>query len=148
LRVPAGCRLRPVLTGWYAEFDALERSGPRERVAYGAGAAAFAGATYDPTAHYRAAAVFEFHLTRGLTPERLRAISRHQVGRLEQRVLEQGIDPAVAAPVPIPAERRAGFLAVQVPEAARLTALLRERGVRVDHHGTILRFGPAPYLSD
>ncbi|HEX7034749.1 MAG TPA: hypothetical protein VF210_03195, partial [Pseudomonadales bacterium] len=148
LRVPAGCRLRPVLTGWYAEFDALERGGPRERVAYAAGAGAFAGATYDPTAHYRAAAVFDFHVTQGLTPERLRAISRHQVGRLEEGILDLGLDPAVAAPVPMPAERRAGFLAVRAPDAERLTARLRERGVRVDHRGTILRLGPAPYLSD
>lgn len=148
LRVPAGCRLRPVLTGWYAEFDALEQSGPRDRVSYGEGAAAFAGATYDPTAHYRAAAVFEFHVAQGLDPQRLHAISRHQVGRLEQGLLNLELDPAVAAPVPMPPERRAGFLAVRAADAGRLTARLRERGVRVDHRGEILRFGPAPYLSD
>src|SRR4029453_2268635 len=53
LRIPEGCRLRAVLTGWCSEFAELDRSGSHASVAYGAGAAAFAGATYDPTAHYR-----------------------------------------------------------------------------------------------
>src|SRR5207244_8953360 len=57
LRVPPGCRLRPVLTGWFAEFGSLEHAALRRVVEYGPGAAAFAGATYDPTSHYRAAAV-------------------------------------------------------------------------------------------
>ena len=81
LRVPDGCRLRPILTGWFAEFEALEYTG-RERVTFGDGAAAFAGATYDPTSHYRGAAVFEFHQQQGLTPTELRRISQQQVGLL------------------------------------------------------------------
>ena len=75
-------RLRPVLTGWFAEFDALEDPSQRH-VVYGEGAAAFGGATYDVTSHYRAAAVFAFHEQQGLTPDRLRAISQHQVGLLK-----------------------------------------------------------------
>ena len=73
LRIPAGCRLRPVLTGWFGEFAAREQAAGGRGVEYGAGAARFAGATYDPTSHYRAAAVFAFHADQGLTPERLRA---------------------------------------------------------------------------
>src|SRR5262245_6746683 len=81
LRVPPGTHMRPVLTGWFAAFDTLEDldKGP---VLYGPGAAAFGGATYDVTSHYRAAAVFAFHEEQGLTPERLRSISQHQVGLL------------------------------------------------------------------
>jgi kynureninase len=60
LRVPPGRQMRPVLTGWFAEFASRgERS--TSSVYYGSGADAFAGATYDPTSHYRAAAVFRFH---------------------------------------------------------------------------------------
>ena len=87
LRVPDGCRLRPILTGWFAEFEALEYTG-RERVTFGDGAAAFAGATYDPTSHYRAAAVFDFHQQQGLTPRELRRISQRQVGLLVLGVRE------------------------------------------------------------
>ena len=58
LRVPPGRQMRPVLTGWFAEFASRgDRSAGA--VYYGCGADAFAGATYDPTSHYRAAAVFE-----------------------------------------------------------------------------------------
>ena len=148
LRVPAGCRLRPVLTGWYAEFGRLADTGRRDRVAYGEGAAAFAGATYDPTAHYRAAAVFDFHLAQGLTPEKLHAVNRHQVKLLQHRIVELDLDPAVAVVEPVADHRRAGFLAVRAPRAADLAELLHRRGVRCDARGALLRLGPAPYLSD
>lgn len=148
LRVPPERRLRPVLTGWYAEFAALEQVGPRSRVPYGEGAAAFAGATYDPTAHYRAAAVFDFHVAHGLTPEVLREISRRQVERLRRGVESLDPDPAVVHVEPIPAERRGGFLALRAPTAVELAGSLNRRGLHSDARGDVLRLGPAPYLSD
>jgi kynureninase len=147
LRVPPGCRLRPVLTGWFAEFEALERRAD-SRVEYGSGAAAFAGATYDPTSHYRAAAVFAFHEEQGLTPARLREISRRQVGLLKAAVERLDYDPAVARVEAMPDDRRAGFLALRVPNAPSVAHTLRQRGVFVDARGDILRLGPAPYLRD
>src|SRR5262245_8456118 len=95
LRVPPGIRWRPGLTGWFAEFDALERVATT-RASYAGGAAAFAGATYDPTSHYRGAAVFEFHQQQELTPERLRQINRGQVGLLAATFEGLDIDPAIA----------------------------------------------------
>ena len=148
LRVPPGCRMRPVLTGWFAEFAELEHSGARGRVEYGSGAAAFAGATYDPTAHYRAAAVFDFHVAQGLTPERLRDISRHQVGLLKDTFEALDADPAVARVESIADESRAGFLAIRAPRAGELSRALREADVLTDFRGEYLRLGPAPYLSD
>jgi kynureninase len=147
LRVPAGTRMRPVLTGWFAEFVALEHAGSRA-VEYGAGAAAFAGATYDPTAHYRASAVFDFHVQKGLTPQRLREISRQQVGLLQREFEALDVAPDVAVVERIPSERRAGFLAIRSPRAGPLTRALRDRGVLADFRGDVLRLGPAPYLSD
>jgi kynureninase len=147
LRVPPGCRMRPVLTGWFAEFAALKQAGPRA-VQYGEGASAFAGATYDPTAHYRAAAVFDFHVAQGLTPERLREISRHQVGLLKQEFDALDFDPETARVEAMPDDRRAGFLAIRTPRAADLHARLKTAGVLTDYRGNRLRFGPAPYLSD
>src|SRR5206468_1813958 len=69
LRVPPGCRLRPVLTGWFSEFATLDQTPPGGGVSYGAGASRWAGATYDPASNYRAAAVFAFHAEHGLTAE-------------------------------------------------------------------------------
>lgn len=147
LRVPPDSRLRPVLTGWFAEFDALEESG-QKRVVYGKGAAAFGGATYDVTSHYRAAAVFAFHEQQGLTPDRLRSISRHQVGLLKSEFERLDLSPSVARVEPMPDDRRGGFLAIRAASAKDIAHRLRERGVHVDARGDILRMGPAPYLRD
>jgi kynureninase len=147
LRVPHDCRMRPVLTGWFAAFDALEER--REgRVGYGHGAAAFAGATYDPTSNYRAAAVFAFHREQQLTPARLHAINRRQVDILKSAFESLDIPQSLAHVEPIADERRGGFLAIRTPDARRLAHALRARGVFTDARGDILRMGPAPYLRD
>ncbi len=148
LRVPPRCRLRPVLTGWFSEFAALEQTPAADRVVYGDGAARWAGATYDPASHYRAAAVFEFHAAQGLTAARLRAISRHQVGLLKREVEALDIDPAQARVEDMPGERRAGFLAIRTPAAGDLCERLRARGVLTDFRVDVLRLGPAPYMRD
>jgi kynureninase len=148
LRVPPGCRLRPVITGWFSEFAALEHLSPDGTIAYGAGAARWAGATYDPTSHYRAAAVFAFHAERGLTADRLRAISRHQVALLKREFEALDIDPSIAHVEPMSDDRRAGFLAIRAPGAGDLCAQLRNGGVLTDFRGNVLRLGPAPYVSD
>jgi len=149
LRVPPVTRLRPVLTGWFAEFQALETAnGQMAGVSYPPGAAAFAGATYDPTSHYRAAAVFDFHGAQALTPDRLRAISMHQVGVLGDAITALDLDPSKARVVELAAEHRAGFLAVRSPHATELARTLRENGVSADSRRDVLRLGPAPYVSD
>ncbi|MPZ18713.1 MAG: kynureninase [Luteitalea sp.] len=148
LRIPPHCRLRPVLTGWFSEFGDRDERAVLGWVRYGAGAATFAGATYDPTSQYRAAAVFDFHAEMRLTPALLREISLHQVGLLQTAFEGLDVDPGIAHVEPIPAERRAGFLALRSPQARRLAEALRARGVLTDARGDLLRLGPAPYLSD
>jgi kynureninase len=147
LRVPPDQALRPVLTGWFAEF-AHKEQGDTISVTYPAGAAAFLGATYDPTSHYRGAAVFEFHARHELDADRLRAINQQQVSLLKYRFEMLDVDPAVAQVVAMPDERRGGFLALHAPRARELSAALHQRGVRCDARGTLLRMGPAPYLQD
>jgi kynureninase len=156
LRVPPRCRLRPVLTGWFSEFESRSQTNPVDRarpehsrrVEYGAGAARFAGATYDPVSHYRAASVFAFHVEHELTAERLREISRRQVLLLKREFESLDFDPAVAHVEPMPDERRAGFLALRCADADALSSALRARGVFTDVRGALLRLGPAPYLTD
>ena len=149
LRVPPGREhLRPVLTGWFSEFAELERA-PRGGVAYGRGPARFAGATYDPTSHYRAARVFEFFAAQDLAPAFLRDVSRHQVGLLAERFDALHLDPAlIARDRTVPLAGVAGFLALRCPQAADLARALSARGVWTDARGNALRLGPAPYLRD
>lgn len=149
LRVPPGREhLRPVLTGWYSEFARLTQRTAGE-VPYGGGPARWAGATYDPTSHYRAARVFEFFEAQGLTPERLREVSRRQVGLLAGRFDALDPDPRVITRErSVPLEGIGGFLALRSPRAGGIQARLRQSGVLTDHRGDVLRLGPAPYLSD
>ena len=113
MRVPEGCELRPVITGWFAEFgtiveNALPGSTGREstaspsargrgatRVAYAEGPARFAGATYDPTPHYRATEVFDFFEELQLTPSLLREVSQHQIRLLARAFDDLDLDPAI-----------------------------------------------------
>lgn len=149
LRVAPGTELRPVITGWFSEFTALTSAGREGRVAYGRGPDRFAGATYDPTSHYRAAAVFDFFDGQGLTPQLLREVSQHQMGVLAREFDGLDLDPRV-----IDRDRSlelsgiGGFLALRAPRAAELCGALRRRGVHTDYRGEVLRLGPAPYLSD
>jgi selenocysteine lyase/cysteine desulfurase len=149
MRLPPGCRLRPVITGWFAEFDLLYADSGAGSVRYPEGGTRFAGATYDPTSHYRAAAVFDFFEDSGLDPARLREISQHQVGLLAEGFDALDLDPSlIARDRSVPLDQRGGFLALSSPAAGEICKRLAERGVVTDHRGPTLRLGPAPYLSD
>ena len=150
LRLPAHAEdLRPVITGWYAEFGALADEHDPSRVAYGRGAERFAGSTYDPTSHYRAARVMAFFDELRLTPRRLRASYRHQVDLLAAGFDALDIDDAIVTRDRAQdLERVGGFLALRSPYAGALQRALSERGVLTDSRGPWLRFGPAPYLTD
>jgi kynureninase len=145
LRIPEGSALRPVYTGWFSDYGALTGPGGGQ-VAYGAGGARFAGATFDPTAFYRAHAVLEHWDRHGLTPDRLRAISTRQTRRIIQRLDARRLGGAVVSPRDD--ARRAGFVAVAAPGSAAVVKRLRNEGVLVDARNDVLRLGPAPYLTD
>ena len=149
LRVPPDREdLAPVVTGWFSEF-ALLAERPTTPVSYGVGTARWAGSTYDPVSHYRAARVFEFFAEQGLDATLLRAVSQHQVGRLAAGFDALALEPArITRDRTVPLERVGGFLALQTPHAAALSGALRQRDVWTDHRADILRLGPAPYLSE
>jgi len=149
LRIPPDIELRPVVTGWFSEFTVLADRQRADRVAYGQGGDRFAGATYDPTSHYRAVAVFDFFRERGVTPALLREVSQHQIGLLAATFDALDLDPAVLnRDRGCPLAEVGGFLALRSPVAASLARSLHARGVWTDARGEVLRLGPAPYLSD
>ena len=138
LRFPADTTLRPVVTGWFSEFTDLSKA-PSRRVEYGPGPALFAGATYDFTSHYRGAAVFKFVEEHKLTPEKLRELNQHQIGKLAS---------AIDVDLPVPLRSIGGFLALSTARAARLQRELRQQNIRTDYRGDTVRLGPAPYITD
>jgi kynureninase len=150
LRLPAHAHeMSPAITGWFAEFGALSTDHDQRVVAWGQGASRFAGSTYDPTSHYRAARVFDFRAERGLTPELMRQSYRHQVELLARRFDELGApDDLITRERDTPLGSYGGFLALTSPRAEEFQRALSERGVQTDSRGHYLRLGPAPYLSD
>jgi len=149
LRFPKHCELRPVATGWFAEFGDLTAARMSGSVRYSAGHDRFAGATYDPTSHYRAAEVFDFFEEQSLDPELLRAISQHQIGLLMRCFDALDLDPGLVSRDHSRAQAETGgFLALTSPHADRLQKELKQAGVFTDSRGATLRLGPAPYLSD
>jgi kynureninase len=149
LRIPHETELRPVVTGWFSEFTALTDRQRPHRVVYGEGGDRFAGATYDPTSHYRAAAVFDFFREQALGPALLREVSQHQIGVLASAFDALDLDPALLGRERgTPLGEIGGFLALRSPAATSLAGRVRDRGVLADARGEVLRLGPAPYLSD
>jgi kynureninase len=134
---PQADELRPAFTGWFSEFAELAAEKTPGAVEYPKGGMRFAGATYDPTSHYRAARVFHFFEERGLTPHALR-----------ENYLRHTTLLAEALGVPGQREDFGGFLALEVEEAEGVSRRLAADGLMTDSRGRYLRLGPAPYLSD
>ena len=79
---------------------------------YADGPLRFAGATYDPTSHYRGAAVFDFFKSQKLTPKLLREINSHQLLLLQSRIAGAQFLPGILDPVSdATLQHRGGFLA-------------------------------------
>jgi kynureninase len=145
LRIPRDCALRPVDTGWFADFGALSRE-RSHTVAYDAGGNRFAGGTFDPSALYRARAALDHWDRFGLGVEKLRAISVRQTRRILARVEERGQGKRVVSSKED--ARRGGFVTLRAAGAGAVVQRLRARGVSVDSRADRLRVGPAPFLTD
>jgi len=144
---PQADELRPAITGWFAEFDEMHEAHEPGATQYPRGSMRFAGSTYDPTSHYRAARVLDFFEEHELTPERLRASYLHQTGLLADRFDRLGLDD-VTRDGDTPLTDFGGFLALESERAEELSRRLLDEGVVIDSRGRYLRFGPAPYHSD
>jgi kynureninase len=144
---PQADELRPAITGWFAEFDEMHEAHEPGATPYPRGSMRFAGSTYDPTSHYRAARVLDFFEEQGLTPERLRESYLQQTTLLAERFDELGLED-VTRDRETPLESFGGFLALQSERAEELSRRLLEGGVVTDSRGRYLRLGPAPYHSD
>jgi len=148
LRFPDDFKGRPIITGWFSEFSLLGEK-KTDQIAYGQREDLFAGSTYDPVSHYRAAEVFRFFREQKLTPEFLREVSLHQVGILAESFRNLDLpEKIINLDKEIKPDQRAGFLVLRTENAADINVELAKAGVLTDFRGTSLRFGPAPYLSD
>ena len=148
LRLPPQAEeLRPTITGWFAEFEELQAEPEPGATPYPRGSMRFAGSTYDPTSHYRAARVLDFFEEHRLTPERLRESYLQQTTLLAERFDELELGD-VTRDRETPLDAFGGFLALRSERAEELSRRLLDAGVVTDSRGRYLRLGPAPYHSD
>ncbi len=145
LHAPPGYALRPAITGWFAEFGALEAK--PGAVGYSTDAMRFMGATYDPTGLYRFNAARKMLRTEGLTTAAITERIAVLRADLEQRIRagEAGRlrDASIVAPQRARVQQR--FLALRHPNATAWKAALMEHGAITDARDDVLRIGIGLY---
>jgi kynureninase len=147
MHVPAECKLRPVVTGWFGTFDSLEDNPASLPISYGDDCAVFDGSSYDPTAYYRAGMVFDFFEHLQLTQDFLYEVNRHQLMLLIEQFQRFDFDPRLIR-LSTDFEYFGGFVSFDTPYARDLCTMLRDVGIHTDFRKNWLRMGPAPYLCD
>lgn len=148
MTIPPDCQLRPVYTGWFAEFGTLaaEKSA---LVLYSDDGHRFAGSTMDFTALYRLHAVLCLFKQQGITVGRI----HHYVQQLQQHFLhklEQQRHPLLNQQYLLQSDvmQHGHFLTFRLPSAAdasELAAHLKRAGIETDYRSDRLRFGFALY---
>jgi selenocysteine lyase/cysteine desulfurase len=147
LSVPPSFARRPLNTGWFAGFGALE-SGDFHAVPFSGDGFRFMGATFDPVGLYRFNAVARLFESQGLT---IAAVDDHvkSLQRLFLDQLAEQTDACIsAADLIAPADGIAGlghFLTFRRKDAGAIAERLAARNVVVDHRGDRLRFGFGMY---
>ena len=143
LSVARGCARRPLHTGWFAGFGALE-AGDFSKVAFSNDGYRFMGATFDPVGLYRFNAVARMLKTNGLT---IAGIDDH-VKAMQSRFLEglAGKSGAALSPKDLiaPPDGVSGlghFLTFRRDDADAIDERLAAKNIVVDHRGDRLRFG-------
>jgi selenocysteine lyase/cysteine desulfurase len=156
LSTPEGSELRPVYTGWFADFGALsgaEATGegkgspvPSSAVGYGEGAMRFWGSTFDASGLYRFNAVMRWLRDLGVGPREIHAHAealqlRFLAGLADQPLAALPID-SLTPPAGMP---RGNFLAFDLDDAEGVERRLAARGIIVDRRGRRVRFGFGVY---
>ena len=147
MAVPTGCQLRPLYTGWFAEFGTLAAQ-KSALVLYSEDGYRFAGATMDFTALYRLEAALLLFKQQGITVGRI-----HQyVQQLQQHFLtliDKLEHPLLNRRNLLLSEPAHGhfftFRLASASQVAELAAHLKHHAIETDYRADRLRFGFALY---
>ena len=149
LRFPKNSKARPVITGWFSEFSLLASEKSTGLTNYGNDHFRFAGSTYDPCSHYRAAEVFKFFREMELHPALLRAVNQQQIAIMADYFDNCDFDPTVISrDNEIPLSKFGGFLVLRSKYAREINKKLFDFNIFSDYREDFLRLGPAPYISN
>jgi len=146
--VPQHNQLRPLYTGWFAEFGTLAQTKTAE-VQYSQDGYQFAGATMDFTALYRLEAVLDLYQQHEIT---INLVHEH-VQQLQQAFLielERQQHPLLnrAALLEHDLQQHGHFLTFRLPSIQQVVDIadyLKKHKIHTDYRGDRLRFGFAPY---
>lgn len=148
MTVPIGNVMRPLYTGWFAEFGTLAAQ-KSALVLYSEDGYRFAGATMDFTALYRLEAVLLLFKQHGITVGRI----HRYVQTLQQHFLtliDELQHPLLNRQHLLMHDLQQHghfftFQLVSASQVAELAAQLKQRGIETDYRGERLRFGFALY---
>jgi len=139
LHCPPDYGPRPRDTGWYAGFSSLERAGGG--VGYASDGSRFLGATFDVSALYRFNAVQGWLQSEGRSVTDMLAHVRmiEHIFLAELKPGRHDIDPSML--VVQKHSTRGRFLCFRTGAAGKITQMLAEQSIIVDHRGDRLRIG-------
>lgn len=148
MHAPPGMIPRPVDTGWFAAFFAMQEK--QDGVLYAEDASRFLGATFDPTGLYRFDAAMTLLEREGITTREIDERAKTLQARFIEELGKHGDLPLRERDlvVPIADANRGQFLVFRTAEAKRIHDALASRGVMTDVRGDRLRFGFAIYHDD
>lgn len=146
LHAPPGFAPRPLQTGWFADFGAME--GKQGEVGFGTDGSRFLGATYDPTGLYRFNAVRRALDGEGLDTASISA----RCEKIRAQVVE-AIGNSEAGPALRDAEllkpnatgSQSRFISLRHPKAVEWKSALMANNIITDARDDILRIGVAVY---
>jgi kynureninase len=148
LAVPPGNAMRPLSTGWFADFGGLEskQHGP---VGYGEAGMRFFGATFDSSALYRLNAVMRWldglHVDFATIHAHVEELQRQFLDALSAKQIAALPIERLTPPSGIP---RGNFLTFALPWAEAAEAALTRHCISVDRRADRLRVGFGIYHPD
>lgn len=148
LFVPENTKLRPVTTGWLADYGSLNE-GLSKKVNYSRDGARFAGATYDPSGWYRFNAVQEWWKEIGLNVDKIHSHVQDLQKYFMDRMLQKKSDRFSDNNLIIDRSRInwGHFLSYKMTDAEAVEKSLRAKDIFVDSRANILRIGFGYYQS-
>lgn len=148
MHCPQGVLLRPMYTGWYAEFGELQKFKTR-KVDYSTNGFHYAGSTMDYSGVYRQLAVFDMWEREKVTVEQVHSHVQElqrtfldHLASLEQEALSRDLLQVNDI------NHHGHFLTFKLHSAQRAGAIynhLKSNKILTDYRGDRLRFGFAPY---
>ena len=147
LHSPPNGDLRPINTGWFAEFGELEAQKSDEKVRYAKNGNRFAGATFDPSGIYRMRSVLRMLDQQGLDQFTLhKFVSGLRDGFAEQldAIEHPELNTAAIVRAESPLRDHGHFLTFELNDGLRAESLaecLRNERIHVDFRGSRIRFG-------